>query len=257
MLDVQELSVVIQTKTIIEGISFNVNPGQVLAVLGPNGAGKSTLFSALTGERTPESGQVLINNQLLSTIPGSVRATQVGVLPQSSSLSFAFSCYEVVAMGRIPWATGKLKDAEIIQQAMEQVDAWHLRERIYTSLSGGEKQRIHLARVIAQITTNEKQTSRLLLLDEPTSALDPSHQHLTLKLARQLAKNNTAVLVILHDFNLAARYADKLLVIKEGKQIILGEPADVLQPQLIKEVFDIDSQVINHPTYEVPVVLLG
>ncbi|MCX4026332.1 heme ABC transporter ATP-binding protein [Spartinivicinus marinus] len=257
MLEVQNLSVNIQNKTIIENITFEVMPGEVLAVLGPNGAGKSTLFSALTGERLPATGQVLINQQPLSAISDNLRATQIGVLPQSSALSFAFSCYEVVSMGRIPWATGKDKDAEIIQQAMEQVDAWHLCDRIYTSLSGGEKQRIHLARVIAQITTDNQQAPRLLLLDEPTSALDPSHQHLTLQLARQLTASNTAVLVILHDFNLAARYADKIMVIKEGKQVVLGEPPEVLKPGLIKEVFDIESQIINHPTYQVPVVLLG
>ncbi len=257
MLEVQNLSVNIQGKIIIENISIGVSPGEVLAVLGPNGAGKSTLFSALTGERVPVKGQVLINQQPLSEISDNLRATQIGVLPQSSALSFAFSCYEVVSMGRIPWATGKDKDAEIIKQAMKQVDAWHLRDRIYTSLSGGEKQRIHLARVIAQITTDNQQVPRLLLLDEPTSALDPSHQHLTLQLARQLAENNTAVLVILHDFNLAARYADKIMVIKEGKQVVLGSPIEVLIPDLIKKVFDIDSQVISHPTYHVPVVLLG
>ena len=162
---------------------------------------------------------------------------------------------EVIRLGRTPHATGAQQDHQIVERCLEASDTLALRRRLYTQLSGGEKQRVQLARVLAQIWRAEDAPGRLLLLDEPTSALDLAHQRLVLKQVRELAADGCGVFMILHDLNLAARYSDRCLLLAQGNQRALGSPQDVLTPNLLGEVFEAPVDVMPHPEDGLPVVL--
>lgn len=252
-LNIRNASVQIGDKTLLNNVSLTLNPGEVVTVLGPNGAGKSTLMKVINGERKPTSGQVLLNGRDNWAL--NEQALMLGVLPQSSSLSFPFTVEEVVSLGRIPCATDREENLEIVAKALKKVDGLHLKDRHYTTLSGGERQRVHMARVLTQIWDECPLGQRYLLLDEPTSALDPAHQQLTLKMARQEADNGMGVLVILHDLNLAARYSDRIVILKEGAVAAQGTPRDVLTPEIVYSVFDIDVSVSDHPAFDCPLVV--
>ena len=252
-LEVKNVSVQVSDKTLLNNISLNLEPGEVVSVLGPNGAGKSTLMKVITGERKASSGDVFINGRNDWSL--NERALMLGVLPQSSSLNFPFTAEEVVALGRIPCATDQAENQQIVCEALAKVDGLHLKESHYTTLSGGERQRVHMARVLAQIWDRCSLGDRYLLLDEPTSALDPQHQQLTLKMARQEAGNGMGVLVILHDLNLASRYSDRIIMLKEGCIAAEGSPEEVLVPATIQSIFNIDVSVTSHPVYGCPVLI--
>jgi len=253
MLQVSDLQVIRGHKTVLDGVSLDVAPGQVLGVLGPNGAGKSTLLGALCGELSAHRGRVLLHERPLADWPGQERAQRLAVLPQASSLGFAFRVEEVVGMGRLPHRTGQVRDREIVTAALQAADALHLAERSYLALSGGERQRVHLARVLAQLWPGE--AGRTLLLDEPTSALDPLHQHTTLQAVRGFADRGAAVLVILHDLNLAARYCDRILLLENGRPYAFDTPEQVLQPGALKAVFGLDVLVQRHPERGHPLII--
>ncbi len=253
MLQVVDLQVVRGHKRVLDGINLDVLPGQVLGVLGPNGAGKSTLLGALCGELAPRHGRVLLHERPLADWPGQERAQRLAVLPQASSLGFAFRVAEVVGMGRLPHRTGQVRDQEIVTEALAAADALHLAERSYLALSGGERQRVHLARVLAQLWPGE--AGRTLLLDEPTSALDPLHQHTTLQAVRGFADRGGAVLVILHDLNLAARYCDRIMLLENGRCYAFDTPEQVLQPSALKAVFGLDVLVQRHPERGHPLII--
>ncbi|MBP8263504.1 MAG: heme ABC transporter ATP-binding protein, partial [Pseudomonas sp.] len=245
MLRAENLSVQRGPCTVLADINLELRPGEVLGVLGPNGAGKSTLLGALCGELPPSQGDVWLDQRRLQDWPGSERAQRLAVLPQTSTLNFAFRVEEVVGMGRLPHASGRVRDAQIIKQALEAADALHLAGRSYLALSGGERQRVHLARVLAQLWPGGE--GQVLLLDEPTSMLDPLHQHTTLQATRAFVEQGAAVLVILHDLNLAARYCDRLLLLERGRPHALGRPEAVLQAEPLQAVFGLEVLVQQHP----------
>ncbi len=237
----------------LAGVDLQLHAGEVLGVLGPNGAGKSTLLGALCGELEPSEGRVTLDGRALGDWPGQERARRLAVLPQSSTLSFAFPVAEVVAMGRLPHASGRVRDAEIVDAALHAADAQHLRGRSYLALSGGERQRVHLARVLAQLWPGR--AGQVLLLDEPTSALDPLHQHTTLQAVRDFASQGAAVLVILHDLNLAARYCDRILLLQDGRPHALGSPETVLQAEPLQAVFGLEVLIQCHPERGHPLIV--
>ncbi|MEL7560642.1 heme ABC transporter ATP-binding protein [Stutzerimonas chloritidismutans] len=241
-------------RRVLQGIDLQLQAGEILGVLGANGAGKSTLLGALSGEFSPSAGQMLLADRPLHDWPSRERARRLAVLAQQSSLSFGFRVEEVVAMGRLPHAEGRTADARIVQQALAAADASHLIGRSYLSLSGGERQRVHLARVLAQLWPGAE--GRVLLLDEPTAALDPLHQHSTLQAVRGFAERGAAVLVILHDLNLAARYCDRLLLLHEGRAHLQGPVEAVLQPDPLREAFGLDVLVQRHPERGHPLVVV-
>lgn len=253
MLRVQELQIRRGSKTVLTDISLDLLPGEVIGVLGPNGAGKSTLLAALCGELQPDHGSVWLDEQSLAHWSGSQRAQRLAVLPQTSTLDFAFRVEEVVGMGRLPHQTGRVRDDEIIESALQAADVGDLSGRSYLALSGGERQRVHLARVLAQLWPGE--AGQTLLLDEPTSMLDPLHQHTTLQAIRSFADRGAAVLVILHDLNLAARYCDRILLLEGGQPQALNTPSNVLRPDLLKAVFGLDVLVQPHPERGHPLII--
>lgn len=253
MLQVEGLHLKRGSNDVLHSIDLNLSPGQVVGVLGPNGAGKSSLLDVLCGELAPDRGHVKLQGRPLADWSGQERARCLAVLPQVSSLGFSFRVEEVVAMGRMPHGTGQRRDAEIVQRALQAADAAHLVGRSYLALSGGEQQRVHLARVLAQLWPGEQGTT--LLLDEPTSMLDPLHQHTTLEAVRRFADCGAAVLVILHDLNLAARYCDRILLLESGRCHALATPQEVLTPVALKAVFGIDVLVQAHPERGHPLII--
>lgn len=253
MLRVEALQIRRGRKIVLADVTLELVPGQVLGVLGPNGAGKSTLLGALSGELQPDQGTVWLDQQALKSWSGSQRAQRLAVLPQASTLDFAFRVEEVVGMGRLPHQTGHLRDDQIISAALQAADVGHLSGRSYLALSGGERQRVHLARVLAQLWPGE--AGQTLLLDEPTSMLDPLHQHTTLQAIRSFADRGAAVLVILHDLNLAARYCDRILLLEDGRPHALDTPSKVLRPEPLKAVFGLDVLVQPHPERGHPLII--
>lgn len=253
MLRTQNLQIRRGRKIVLTDITLELNPGEVLGVLGPNGAGKSTLLGALCGELRAHQGSVWLDERELSDWTGTSRAQRLAVLPQVSTLDFAFRVEEVVGMGRLPHQSGRLRDDEIVAAALHAADAGHLSGRSYLALSGGERQRVHLARVLAQLWPGE--AGQTLLLDEPTSMLDPLHQHTTLQAVREFANRGAAVLVILHDLNLAARYCDRLLLLEGGRPVALDTPEQVLRPEPLKAVFGLEVLVQQHPERGHPLII--
>jgi iron complex transport system ATP-binding protein len=234
----------------LHDVSATVAAGEVLAICGPNGAGKSTLLSLLSGERLPDAGDVLLDEVPMRRMEALARARRIGVLPQASSLSFPFRVAEVVALGRLPLGGA---GAPVVWHSMAQAGVSHLAERLYPTLSGGEQQRVQLARVLAQTDTAGPATA--LLLDEPTSSLDPAQQHHVLGVARERARHGSAVAVVLHDLNLAARYADRILLLAGGSVQALGTPREVLTRAILGACFGIEAQVLPHPVHGCPLVV--
>ena len=240
---------------LLRNVSMQVEPGMVTAIVGPNGAGKSSLLRVLTGELAATKGDVTLNRHDLNHWPVEQKAQMLAVLPQHSLLNFPFTANEVVGLGRIPHQTGTLKDAEIVAQALTLVDAEYLQKRYYTQMSGGEKQRVQLARVLAQIWLPCETGDQFLVLDEPTAALDLAHQQLTLDIVRQLAARGVGVVMVLHDLNLAARCADNLVVFDGGLVAAQGAPEQVLTEQLIDQVFGVKAMIARHPLTNKPLVI--
>ncbi|WP_152226105.1 heme ABC transporter ATP-binding protein [Pseudomonas sp. SCB32] len=253
MLTADNLLVKRGAQTVLQGVSLALQPGQVLGVLGPNGAGKSTLLGALNGELPLAGGAVSLDGRPLGGWQGAERARRLAVLPQSSTLNFAFTVETVVGFGRLPHDSGRQRDGEIVAAALAAADATHLAGLNYLALSGGERQRVHLARVLAQLWPGSGE--QVLLLDEPTSALDPLHQHTILQAVREFADRGVAVLVILHDLNLAARYCDRLLLLHQGRPHLHGTPEEVLCAEPLRAVFGLDVLVHRHPERGHPLII--
>lgn len=241
--------------TLIERVTLTVEPGQIVALVGANGAGKSTLLRVLAGELKPTQGTVTIAGRPLSTWRKRDLARVRAVLPQASNLTFGFTAFEVVLMGRTPHLQGieHPQDYQIAHEALTATQVDHLADRSYVSLSGGEKQRVQLARVLAQIW--EDTGARYLLLDEPTNNLDLAHQHGTLEIAANFARRGVGVLAVLHDLNLAAQYADQIVVLKAGRVYAAGAPAVALTAEVIRSAFNLSVLIQPHPCYNCPLVI--
>lgn len=257
MLQGRNIHLVLDGHTLLKEVSIHVRPGEVVAVLGPNGAGKSTLLKILCGDLSPTKGTVSMEGRGLASWDKKASAQIRAVLPQQSSLSFPFRVLEVVLMGRSPHLRGPetQRDYAIARAALQEAGVAPLADRLYPTLSGGEGQRVQLGRVLAQIWEAADGKPRYLLLDEPTSSLDLAHQHQTLTLARAFAERQVGVLVVLHDLNLAAQYADRVLLLKEGRTVATGPPKQVLQADIIEAVYEIPIAVIPHPHLACPLVV--
>ncbi len=218
--------------TVLDDVTIDVRAGEVLVLVGPNGAGKSTLLGVLSGERRPSRGTVTVDGREIGGIRHAELARMRSVLTQDNQVSFPFRVIEVVAMGRAPWARtveGR-DDIAAVRDAMDAADVSHLADRRYTALSGGERARVSLARVLAQ-------RSRIVFLDEPTAALDLRHQEDVMRMARALATQGCAVIVVLHDLSLASAYADRLALVSGGRLEALGSPAEVLTEERVERVY--------------------
>ncbi|KPL91559.1 heme ABC transporter ATP-binding protein [Levilinea saccharolytica] len=253
MLTVEGLSVSYGEKTVLQQVGFHLAAGQVLAVIGPNGAGKSTLIRALSGVLPVRGGAVRLDGRDLRQYSEVERARRIAVVPQAVNLPAAFTVWETVLLGRTPhlnWL-GQLtaKDEDIARWALERTDTQALAGRPVNQLSGGEQQRVLLARALAQ-------SAPVMLLDEPTAHLDLQYQLSLLELVRELAhQEKLAVLVALHDLNLVSRYADKVALLAEGKLCALGRPGEVLQADVLTRAYRVPLQVLALGGGLPPVVL--
>ncbi|MGI5350492.1 heme ABC transporter ATP-binding protein [Streptomyces sp. CA-250714] len=237
-------------RRVLDGIDLPLAAGEVLALVGPNGAGKSTLLAALAGDLPPEAGTVRLCGRPVGDWTPRELAVRRAVLPQAATLAFPFTVAEVVHMGRTPWADTPREDEDdaAVAEAMADAEITAFADRPFSALSGGERARVALARVLAQRTP-------LLLLDEPTAALDLRHQELVLALCRARAAAGDAVAVVLHDLNLAAAYADRVALLDAGQLTALGPPAHVLTADALTTVYRHPVEVHPHPATGAPLVL--
>ena len=240
---------------LLHGIHFDLQPGEILGVAGPNGAGKSSLLEVIAGTAATNRGEVeLISKPVARWLPRE-RARHLAVLPQLSLLSFPYTVEEVILIGRVPGNTSRQQDQAILVEVMIATDTRSLQGQLYTQLSGGEKQRVQLARVLAQIWDEHDMSDRVLLLDEPTTALDLTHQQQLLKLLTSLSQRGLTIVVTLHDFNLLAAIAHSLLVIADGRQVALGSTPSVMTEALFEQVFATRVIISTHPTRGHPMVI--
>jgi iron complex transport system ATP-binding protein len=260
MLAARNVTVTVGPARLLWHAAAQIAPGEVVAALGENGAGKSTLLRVLTGDVVPRGGTVDLNGRPMYLWPMRERALRRAVLPQSPAIAFGFTALEVVLLGRFPHGAGTVgrSDFAIARDALALVDADQLESRLVSTLSGGEAARVHLARVLAQVWDDTGHGPRYLLLDEPVASLDPAHQHLALATARAFAKGRgVGVLAILHDPNLAAQYADRVVLLKRGRVIAEGAPRKVLTPDHLGECYGLPATVVPHPRLDAPLVVLA
>ena len=253
MLKIQYLSFSYAARQVLKNINLEVKKGETLALLGPNGSGKSTLLRALCGLLPLTHGTVSLAGHALASMRPAERARWVSVVPQNAILPPAFTAWETVLLGRTPHINflGQVSahDEDIARSALEKVDALSLAERFIGELSGGEQQRVLLARALAQ-------AAPILLLDEPTTYLDLQHQMSLLNLVHRLAHEECLTVVIaLHDLNLAARYADRIALLVNGQIKALGTARQVLRADVIAEAYSWPVQVIDHPFLDTPLIL--
>jgi ABC-type cobalamin/Fe3+-siderophores transport system ATPase subunit len=253
MLKIENLTVFYGARRVLQAVSLEVQSGQVSALIGPNGAGKSTLVRAVSGVIPVQAGKVQAGGADLLALPAMQRARYLAVVPQAATMPAAFSAWETVLLGRTPYLNflGQIseKDEEIARLALQRVDALDLAERRVGELSGGEQQRVLLARALAQSTP-------ILLLDEPTVHLDLQHQVSLMETVCSLAHtDHMAVLVALHDLNLAAIYADRVALLVAGEVRATGTAREVLTPELISAAYHLPVRVVPHPFADAPLVL--
>ncbi|MEH3114621.1 heme ABC transporter ATP-binding protein [Pedobacter terrae] len=241
MLRIESISYKLNQRPLLKDISFSIRTGEMVALLGSNGAGKSTLMRLLSGERKPDSGRIVLYGEDLKDYNRKVLATKRAYLQQHNPITMAFTVKEVVMMGRYGFKglPSAKNDQTAIFETMELCGLTDLTDRSMLSLSGGEQQRVHLARVLTQLWDNE---NAVLLLDEPTNNMDLQFQHQSLAIAAAMAKKGYMIIVVLHDVNLAAQYANRIIILKDGRKWWDGTPAQVLTPQHIYSAFGIHAQ---------------
>ncbi|MFD7551148.1 ABC transporter ATP-binding protein [Streptomyces sp. NPDC059816] len=249
-LDIEDVTVAVGGRALVTGVSLQVAPGEVVGLAGPNGAGKSTLLRTVYRTLRPTSGRVLLDGEDVWRLPGKRLARQLAAVLQESAGDFELTVYDVVAMGRTPhkraFAGDDADDRAVIASALARLDVDALAQAPFNRLSGGEKQRVLIARALAQ-------QAGTMVLDEPTNHLDLRHQLDVLRLVRQLG---VTTVVALHDLNLAAAFCDRLCVLAAGRVVALGPPAEVLTRELLSEVYRVEAEVDRHPVTGVPHITL-
>jgi iron complex transport system ATP-binding protein len=229
-------------KAVIVDVTTHVAPGEVVALVGPNGAGKSTLLALLSGDLAPTRGTASLHSQPVAAIAPLDLARMRAVLPQRSNPVFGFTAHEIVAMGRFPWNDSPRELAARVASTLDRLNISALAPRSVSSLSGGEQTLVSLARVLVQDTP-------IVFLDEPTTALDLGHQETVMATAATLANEGRAVVVVLHDLNLAARFAHRIVVLHRGRVAIDAPPARALDERLLSDVYATPIAVVDHPLF--------
>jgi iron complex transport system ATP-binding protein len=254
LLEAASISVRAGSKTLVDDVSLKFDPGTIVTLVGPNGAGKSTLLRVLAGELKPQFGQVRLHGSELGDRPSSVLALHRAVLSQRIDIAFPFTVAEVVRLAA-PGPGDTRLDA-LVEAALAEVDLAGLAGRAITTLSGGEQQRVHFARVLVQLACGrERRHGEILLLDEPTGGLDLRHQLAMLDSIRRRARDGVLVIAILHDLNLAATLADRVVVLNHGRVDRDGRPSETITDVMLARVFGIEAGVGCAPGPGVPFVL--
>jgi iron complex transport system ATP-binding protein len=242
MLEVRGLEFAFGKKKILSGVTFQLRQKEIVGIIGPNGAGKSTLIKLVTKVLRPSSGEIFLGGQPVEKMSRLELARHLAVVPQSGDLPSDYRVYDLVMMGRTPHlgflARENKQDHDLVQRVMQRTDTWQFRDRFASDLSGGEKQRVVLARALVQEPS-------FLLLDEPTNHLDLKYQIEVLSLVRQEVQNGLSALVVLHDLNLATRLCDRLLVMQQGSIVAEGRPSDILTESLVASVYGASVAIVR------------
>jgi iron complex transport system ATP-binding protein len=254
MIATQNAGFEVRGRKLLENVSFSVHPGEFWAIVGANGAGKSTLIKILSNELPATSGNVTFHGKDLRKYRLKELAKMRAVLSQQNTISLSFSVQEIVLMGRYPFydTDPAQRDLAIVDLCLKKVGIGNLKSRIYPTLSGGEQQRVQLARALAQVWDIE---NGLLLLDEPTTGMDLLHQYETFRLAKELTSNGFAVIAVIHDLNQALQYADKVLMLKDGRSYASGTPEEVLTENSIQAAFGLPVHIIQPELTPYPVIV--
>ena len=257
MLKTIDISYSVGKKQILKGISVDFVPGEFAMILGPNGSGKSSFLKIFSGETSKFKGTVLYDEQAVASISKEELAKYRAVMSQQPELSFPLTVEEVVMMGRYPHFTfsPNKKDFAICDEVIARMNLQSFKERNYITLSGGEKQRVQYARVLAQIWEKPATGCRYLFLDEPLNNLDISYQQEFLQVAKTFKSENTVLIAVMHDINLAIQHADKLIFFKEGEMVTAGKPKEIINEALIEKVFGVQSTIINNPVTHQPLLI--
>lgn len=255
LIEARDIVVEINGKRIVDRVTLSVAAGEIVGLVGPNGAGKSTLLRTLSGEIRPTGGAVTIKGRAIQAMHASDLAQCRAMLSQHTTVTFPFTVSEIVMMGANP--SGRRSDLEpLVAKVLASCDIAHLASQVITRLSGGEQQRVHFARTLLQLETAEDRfRPGLLLLDEPTSSLDLKHQLSLLETVRIFADRGNAVIVVIHDLNLASMIATRLLMLRDGALFASGTPKDVIDDRTLRQVFGVADATGIVPGGGVPFVL--
>jgi iron complex transport system ATP-binding protein len=254
MYQASDISLRIRDRLILSDVAITIHPGKFTAVVGPNGAGKSSLLKVIAHEHTHYRGEVSINGKQISSYTSRELSLVRAVLPQSTTVQFAFTVMQIVMLGRHAHATTRSENERVVGEVMALTGVEAFRDRNYMTLSGGEKQRVQLARVLAQVW-EETVYPRYILLDEPTSSLDIAQQMHIFNLARQVCARNIGVMAIVHDLNQAAQFADHLYFLKDGRNVVSGDAREVFTKPNIEETFCCRVNVYHDPCNNCPYII--
>lgn len=240
----ENISVSVKEKDIIKDVNFSLEKGDFCCVVGVNGSGKSTLLKTLCRTIPSTSGEVFIEEENIKALSVKNLAKKVSVVFQSADIDLDFSALQIVLMGRMPYQRilqqDKKEDLLLAEEAMRRTNTWELKDRSFPTLSGGEKQRVMIARSLCQNTS-------IMLLDEPIASLDVKHQFEIMELLKQINKENkVSIFMILHDLSLALQYANKILAMKDGRMKYFGETKEVLTKENIETLFEVKAEIINN-----------
>jgi iron complex transport system ATP-binding protein len=247
MLEAKNISFNVGKKVILRDISTSFLPGKLTVILGPNGSGKSSLIKLLSGSIKKYTGGILIKNKDIVSFSDLELAKFRSVLLQNIEVSLPFKVQEIIMLGRYPYIKKQTtaRDNKICLSALETCGVSHLKHAMYANLSGGEKQRVQFARVLAQIGYDNEETAKILFLDEPTNSLDIKHQISLLDIAKDFAKKGNTVVAVLHDLNLAMDYAEHIIFLKEGRKIAEGKKEEVMTESFLKEIYETDIEIFE------------
>ena len=238
-------------KEVLKGLNFSVFESKVIGIIGSNGSGKTTLLKNISGYLKPTFGNIFIEDRNIRELSIKEKARYISYVPQDIRCDFQFTCYDIVMMGRMPFLkrfqSESQKDKDIVKRSMEMTNTWQFRDTMINQLSGGEKQRVYIARALAQ-------EPKILLMDEPISHLDIKYQIEILSFVKELSKRGILVIAVLHDINLASQFCHEILIMKKGKLMDLGSPNKVITPENIKSAFSIDVELLKNPKNNTPYV---
>ncbi len=242
---------------ILNEVEISIKAGETLVIIGPNGAGKSTLLGMLSNENISDKDEIYFKDRKFSTWCAKELAHNKAKFSQENNSDIGLLVKDVVLMGRYPYfnASPHQEDLDVIEEMMKKTDIYKLRNRHYNSLSGGEKQRVHLSRVLAQLQNDE--TSKLALFDEPLNNLDVRHQYNIMETIREFTQKGNAAIVVLHDLNLAAEFADKVLLLKKGKVAAFGTPEHIFTEKVIAAAYNFPCAVFKNPITQCPMIVFG
>lgn len=249
MLEVRSVDYFIGDRQLLKNVSLNFEDNEFAVIMGQNGAGKTTLLKILAGSIKPTAGEVFLLDKKMETYDKVDLARKRAVMSQQYDITFPITVEEIVMMGRYPHFKDvpSKDDREIVHLSLNIMGVYDFRERNYNTLSGGEAQKVQMARVISQIWQNDSSEKKVLFLDEPVSSLDIHYQHIILKLVKEYSRKNILVVGVIHDINLAFEYADRVIFFKEGSLIKSYGTKEEINTEVIREVFEVDIGIIKNP----------